>query len=63
MRCPVCFSRETDVLMVHAGNGFHYCRKCSFQGLESEARGMYRDIQKKYHWMSRRVTLDEQRKL
>lgn len=60
MRCPVCFSRETDVLMVPDGRGFHYCRKCSFQGLESEVRGMYRDIQKKYHWMQKRVPLSAQ---
>jgi hypothetical protein len=49
-----------DVLMIHTADGLHYCRKCSFQGLESEVRGMYRDIQKKYHWMSRRVPLAEQ---
>lgn len=63
MRCPVCFSRDTDVLMIHARGGFHYCVKCSFSGLESEVRGMYRDIQKKYHWMSKRVTLEEQKAL
>lgn len=61
MRCPVCFSRDTDVLMTPAGAGRHYCAKCSFQGEESEVRGMYRDIQKKFHWMIRRVPLEEQR--
>lgn len=63
MRCPVCFSRDTDVLMIHTGTDFHYCTKCSFQGLESEIRGMYRDIQKKFHNMGKRITLEEQRSL
>mgnify|MGYP001358296779 CR=1 FL=1 len=63
MRCPVCFSRDIDVLMIPTGNAFHYCPKCSFSGRESEVRGFYRDIQKKYHWMGRRVTLEEQRAL
>jgi hypothetical protein len=49
--------------MIHSGGDFHRCPKCSFQGQESEARGMYKDIQKKFHWMGRRVTLDEQRAL
>jgi hypothetical protein len=63
MRCPVCFSRDTDVLMVPEAGGHHYCPKCSFNGEESEVRGMYRDIQKKFHWMTKRFTLEEQRKL
>jgi hypothetical protein len=49
--------------MIHTGNDFHYCPKCSFQGLESEIRGMYRDIQKKFHNMGKRITLEEQRAL
>lgn len=63
MRCPVCFGRDVDVLMIHSGGGAHRCPKCSFQGQESEVRGMYRDIQKKFHWMGRRMTLEEQRAL
>ena len=63
MRCPVCFSRDVDVLMIYSGDSFHYCPKCSFQGLESEVRGMYRDIQKKFHSMGKRVTLAEQREM
>ena len=47
--------------MIYSGDSFHYCPKCSFQGLESEVRGMYRDIQKKFHSMGKRVTLAEQR--
>ncbi len=63
MRCPVCFSRDTDVLMITTGNEFHYCPKCSFQGKESEIRGMYRDIQKKFHHIGKRIPLEEQRSL
>ena len=63
MRCPVCFSREMDVLMISDGDEGYYCIKCGFRGRESEVRAMYKDIQKKYHWMGKRLTLEEQLKL
>lgn len=59
-RCPVCFSREIDVLMIVAEPGSHRCPKCSFSGSDSEIAAMYADIQKKYHWMARRITIEEQ---
>lgn len=59
-RCPVCFSRETDVLLLNEGPDRFYCVKCSFTGSESEISAMYRDVQKKYHWMSKRIPLEEQ---
>lgn len=62
MRCPVCFSRDIDVLLEREQE-FHYCVKCGFRGTESEVRSAYRDIQKKYHWMGRRLTLEDQRRL
>jgi Zn ribbon nucleic-acid-binding protein len=60
MRCPVCFSRDIDVLMEQEGSD-HYCVKCGFRGPESEVRGMYKDIQKKFHGNLRRFTLEDQR--
>jgi len=63
MRCPVCFSRDIDVLMEREGDDGHYCVKCGFRGQESEVRGMYKDIQKKFHWNLRRLTLEQQRDL
>ncbi|QYY35380.1 hypothetical protein [Ruficoccus sp. ZRK36] len=62
MRCPVCFSRDVDVLMQHE-NDQHYCIKCSFQGSESEVRAMYKDIQKKFHWNTKRIPLEQQRQM
>lgn len=59
-RCPVCFSREIDVLMVPADGDLHRCLKCGFRGSSSEVKAMYLDIQKKYKWMGRRVTMEEQ---
>jgi len=59
-RCPVCFSREIDILLQTAGDDQFYCVKCSFTGSTSEISAMYRDIQKKYHWMSRRIPMEEQ---
>ena len=63
MRCPVCFSREIDVLMISDNKDGFYCIKCGFTGRESEVRGMYKDIQKKYAWMTKRLTLDDQMKM
>jgi ribosomal protein L37AE/L43A len=60
-RCPVCFSREMDVLLVRHEDGLWGCVKCAFLGTEAEIRGMYKDVQKKYHGMIDRYTLDDQR--
>lgn len=60
MRCPVCFGRDIDVLMCQDENAKHYCIKCGFKGEESEVRAMYLDIKKKFHWISKRITLEEQ---
>ena len=62
MRCPVCFSRDIDVLMQQEP-GIHYCVKCGFKGAESEVRAMYKDVQKKFHWNTKRFTLAQQRRL
>lgn len=62
-RCPVCFSREIDVLLIPLGGERHRCVKCSFTGSEAEIQAHYRDIQKKYHWINRRLTLEMQRDL
>lgn len=60
MRCPVCFSRENDVVLFREGDEF-YCAKCGFQGGDAAVRGMYADLQKKYRLIKRRVTLEELR--
>ncbi len=56
MRCPVCFSRDTDVLLEREDELF-YCVKCSFTGRESEIRSMYKDIQKKFQRASHRIDI------
>lgn len=58
MRCPVCFSRDIDVLM-KLENGVYKCLKCSFTGTEAEVRNFYLDIQKKFKWIQTRITMDE----
>lgn len=62
-RCPVCFSREIDVIMIVTAPEQHRCIKCSFEGSENEVFAMYADIRKKYHWMGRRLTMEDQIKL
>lgn len=59
-RCPVCFSRENDVLLLHDGQGHYRCPHCSFTGTAGEIHGMYFDLMKKYHGLLRRLTLEQQ---
>jgi len=62
LRCPVCFARENDVVLLREGVMF-YCVKCGFEGDEARVRELYADQQKKYRWRARRVTLEEQREM
>jgi transcription elongation factor Elf1 len=61
-RCPVCFSRETDVVLCQKGADY-YCVKCSFTGNRADIWSMYGDLQRKYQWMLNRVTLEQQDEL
>lgn len=58
MRCPVCFSREIDVLLLHNGTEY-YCVKCSYRGSEDEIRSAYADLKRKYKNRTVRITLEE----
>ena len=62
MRCPVCFNREIDVLMKYENNKYS-CIKCSFHGTEAEVRAAYKDIQKKFTKMGKRVDIEAYDKL
>lgn len=58
MRCPVCFSREIDVLLLHDGTDY-YCVKCSYRGSEDNVREWYRAGRRKFRNIARRLTIDE----
>lgn len=60
LRCPVCFSRENDVTLFGDPSDL-YCSKCSYTGTARQTRERYADLQKKYRWMDRRVTLEQLR--
>jgi hypothetical protein len=62
MRCPVCFGREIDVLLLYDGEE-HYCVKCSFRGTTTEVRRAYQDHQKKFRNISTRLEMDDIEKL
>lgn len=62
-RCPVCFSRENDVVLFKKDENNLYCIKCSFNGTIAEVEEMYADMKKKYHFIKKRILLDEMRKL
>jgi hypothetical protein len=62
-RCPVCFSRENDVLLLNDGQGHYWCTHCSFTGSAAEIHGAYADLSKRFHGILRRVTLEDQLKM
>ena len=66
LRCPVCFNRENDVLLLERAvmnGGELYCIKCGFTGDEARVREFYRDARKKYRLIGVRLTLEELRRL
>lgn len=59
LRCPVCFEREIDVVLLRDAEGF-YCVKCSYTAAdEEEVREGYQRLRAKYRWLRKRVTLDD----
>ena len=58
MRCPVCFGREIDVLLLHDGSEY-YCVKCSFRGTEADVRSAYSALRQKYANRTKRIPIDE----
>ncbi len=58
MRCPVCFSREIDVLLLHRA-GRYYCVKCSYQGDVNEVRAAYARIREKYKNRTTRIPFEQ----
>jgi len=59
MRCPVCFNQDVDVLMRYDNDGNYSCLKCSYTGTESEVRDAYLDIQKKFKFIKKRITVED----
>jgi C4-type Zn-finger protein len=63
MRCPVCYAREMDVVMIQAAHDHMYCQKCGYSGSEGRTRELYADLRKKYLLIDRRLTLEELRRI
>ena len=63
LRCPVCFSRENDVVLFKRDEEMYSCPKCSFTGTAWDVQEMYIDLRKKYRWIQKRMTLEELRNL
>ncbi len=57
MRCPVCFGREVDVLLLHDGSEY-YCVKCSYRGSPAAVRTAYQSLKSKYVNRTVRIDLD-----
>lgn len=58
-RCPVCFSRENDVVIRQYPDGLYHCVKCSYFGTEEDIRSAYADLKKKYTFLRKRVTVED----
>jgi transcription elongation factor Elf1 len=58
LRCPVCYAREMDVLLLQNQSNL-YCIKCGFTGNEARVREFYNDLRKKYTLIQRRLSLEE----
>ncbi len=58
-RCPVCFSRENDVVLQKDAEGKYYCVKCSFHGTQEKIKEMYGDLKKKYRFMLTRLSFED----
>lgn len=57
MRCPVCFAREIDVLLLHDGTEY-YCVKCSYRGSVGDVRAAYQPLRSKYVNRTTRIDFD-----
>jgi ribosomal protein S27AE len=58
LRCPVCLSRDIDVVLYHDGERY-YCIKCSYTGQEDEIREMYAGIRRKFRWVHKRLSVED----
>lgn len=62
MRCPVCFSRDIDVIMKLEDDKYA-CPKCSYNGSEQETRVQYGHLKEKFRWINKRITVEDYDKL
>ena len=56
LRCPVCFVREIDVLLLHDGRSY-YCVKCSYRGSLTEVRAAHQAARSKFRNRATRLDL------
>ncbi|TVQ23812.1 MAG: hypothetical protein EA382_09285 [Spirochaetaceae bacterium] len=56
LRCPVCFDREIDVLLMHRDERY-YCVKCSYRGDADDVRTRHRHSRSKFVNRTRRIDL------
>lgn len=62
-RCPICFSREVDVVLHRTADDRYYCTKCSFTGSKADIQEMYQELRKKYRLAQVRLTLKDMERL
>ena len=55
LRCPICFDREIDVLLLNNGETY-YCVKCSYRGDADDVRSRHRASRAKFRNRTRRIT-------
>jgi len=58
LRCPVCFVREVDVLLLH-DIAEYYCVKCSYRGSAERVRADHQASKRKFRNIATRFTIDD----
>ena len=62
-KCPLCFSRQIDVIIDPDENGIYRCVKCGYNDNFDGLMRNYAEFKKRYRLLGTRLTLEEQRKL
>ena len=62
-RCPICLYTLNDVPISEYENGIYRCVKCGFNGDFETMANHYYAFRSRYSLVSKRITLEEQKKM
>jgi len=62
-KCPMCLFTLNDVPIDEDENGVYRCLKCGYNGTFEEMTVHWNNFRSRYKLATKRITLDEQRKM
>lgn len=62
-RCPMCLYTLNDVPISEYENGIYRCVKCGFNGDFETMTNHYYSFRSRYSLVTKRITLEEQKKM